>query len=113
MHQSFTEPVAHAQDREVGFIDATLDFLQSALDEAQRKYRIIKNRNISDAQYELMWKHGEILAAENFEQWKVFYRNNVGEKCDYAKLKQLFYKFYKLKAKEARLASLRSGWYNI
>jgi len=113
MHQSFTEPITHSQDREVGFVDATLDFLQSALDEAQRKYNAIKNKNISDAQYQLMWQYGEMLAAQNFEQWKVFYRNNVGERCDYEQLKKLFYRFYKLKMKESKLATRRSGWYNI
>lgn len=113
MHQSFTEPVTLTQERDLGLVDATLSFLQTALNKAQREYNAIKNKNISDAQYELMWKYGELLAAQNFEQWKSFYRNNVGERCDYEKLKKLFYKFYKLKIKESKLASKRAGWYNI
>lgn len=113
MHQSFTEPVTLTQNRSGDVIDATLSFLENALNEAQKHYKRLRNKHISSAQYELMWQYGEQLAANNFEEWKKFYRSNVGERCDYEQLKRLFYKFYKLKVKQQKLANFRSSWYNI
>jgi len=114
MHQYFTEPLTPASESaQIKAIDELSSTLQNWLNEARRKYNKIKNRNISEAQFELMWKYGEYLAVQNPRQWRKFYRENVGKRCDYEKLKRLFYKFYKIKLKEQRLANVRNGWYNI
>lgn len=114
MHQSFTEPITPAQNiSEPGLLDSTLDALQNALTSAQKRYNKIKNKNMSTAQYELMYKMGLEYAVKYPSEWRKFYRNNVGERCDYDKLNRLFYKFYKLKIKQQKLASFRSSWYNI
>lgn len=112
MHQSFTEPVTPAQNIvEPGFLDSTLEALGNALDNAQKKYNKIKNKNMSAAQYDLLCQLGLDYAVKYPTEWRKFYRNNVGERCDYEKLNRLFYKFYKIQVK--KLAKKQSWWHNI
>ena len=112
MHQSFTEPITPAYPiTQPGIIDATLDILSRALDDAQERYNKLRNRNLSKAQYDFYVQVGLKYAVAYGDQWRKFYRNNVGERCDYEKLNKLFYKFYKLKQKE--LDKKNSWWHNI
>lgn len=101
MHQSFTEPVTHAQDIDNrGLIGATLDALQNALDEAQKRYNGFRKQKLNEAQYDFYCKVGLDYAVRFPSEWRKFYRNNVGETCDYEKLNNLFYKFYKIQNKK-------------
>jgi hypothetical protein len=112
MHQAFTEPLTPAQGiAEPGLIESTLEGLQNALDEAQKKYAKFRNRNLSQAQYDLFCQVGLDYAVRYPDEWQKFYRNNVGERCDYEKLNKLFYKFYKIQQK--KLAKRGSWWHNI
>lgn len=112
MHQSFTEPVTPVEGIESpGVIDATLEALSKALDDAQKKYRDFRNRNVSQAQYDFYVQVGLDYAVKHPEEWRKFYRNNVGDRCDYAKLNRLFYKFYKIQKK--KLDKQDAWWHNI
>jgi len=106
MHQSFTEPITPITEQSIDVIDELASTLKAWLDEAQKKYRQLRMKNVSKAKYELMCKHGEQLAVIHFDEWQKFYKNNVGERCDYDKLQKLFYKFCKIKLKEKE----RKGW---
>lgn len=112
MHQPFTEPVSDVQDiKKPDFLDITFDALQSALNEARKKYNKLRNRSRSEAEFDLYCKIGLEYAVQYPTEWRKFYRNNVGEKCDYDKLNKLFYKFYKIQKK--KLAKKQNWWHNI
>lgn len=112
MHQQFTEPITPVQGiDQPGIVDATLDALQNALDDVQKRYKKFKNKNVSEAQFELFVKVGLDYAVKYPEEWRKFYKNNVGERCDYEKLNRLFYKFYKIQSK--KLAKQQNWWHNI
>lgn len=112
MHQSFTKPVAPVEEiNQPGIIDATLDALQNALDDVQKRYRKFRNKSVSEAQFDLLVQVGLDYAVKYPEDWRKFYRNNVGERCDYEKLNRLFYKFYKIQSK--KLAKQENWWHNI
>lgn len=111
MHQAFTEPVTAIQENKPDILDITFDALQSALDEAKKRYNKFRNKNISEAQFELCYKLGLEYAVRYPEEWQKFYKNNVGERCDYEKLNKLFYRFYKIQTK--KLAKKQNWWHNI
>lgn len=112
MHQFFTAPITPVQGVEQpGIIDSTLESLQNALGELQKRYAKIRNKNMSEAQFDLLVQVGLDYAVQYPTEWRKFYRNNVGERCDYEKLNKLFYKFYKIQHK--KLAKKQNWWHNI
>ena len=114
MHQEFTEPLTPAPSSEsLSVVEESVINLKRWLSDAEKRYRQLTNQTTSKAQFELMCQYGEYLAVQNPSQWRKFYRENVGKKCDYDKLQRLFYRFYKIKTKEQKMANKRKGWYNI